>query len=399
MVKRLLSVSFVWCLFFQGLCLADTIKHKSKDIVYHGYATQQLNDGKNIVVTQEQGTIELNLADYTIEFNSTGRNNFVSSLSILDAIMSDLQTKTFEEAIVEEANKGPLFILIPIDTPGGRVDLAKQLCAAITGVQYCQTVAYITGGTNGGAFSAGAAISFACDKIYMSPASCIGAATMIATSESGNVSDMKKAYGNAVGEKFDSAWRTYLASLAQENGRSGAIAKAMADRDIEVIEVKQKGKTLFIEPKDKKDNDVQVRVVCQKGKLLTLTAEEAKNCQVADGIVASGKLLLSELGLPDASIVENQKLLDAKEEFDKVVRKFNKLNETLDLKFRELEAKNNAQSLTIREALRDYGVIIKQTEYLLKLKRSYPDIPYDEDDLVGFLNETKARYSAIKAIR
>ncbi len=393
---KLLVVSL---LVFQGFCLADTIQHKSKDIVYHGYATQQLNNGKNIVVTQEQGTIELNLAEYTIEFNPTGRSNFVSSLSITDAIMSELQTKKFEEAIVEEANKGPLFILIPIDTPGGRVDLAKQLCAAITGIQYCQTVAYITGGTNGGAFSAGAAVSFACDKIYMNPGSCIGAATMITTSGDGHVSDMKKAYGNAVGEKYDSAWRTYLASLAQQNGRSGAIAKAMADRDIEVIEVKQNGKTLFIEPKDKKGSDVQVRVVCQKGKLLTLTAEEAKNCQVADGIVASGQLLLSEVGQPDAPVIESQKLLDAKEEFDKVVRKFTKLNEKLDLKFKELEAKYDAQSLTISQALRDYGVIIKQTEYLLKLKRSYPDIPYDEAEIVDFLNDIKARHSAIKAIR
>ncbi len=383
---------------FAASCFADTFKHSSKDIVCHGYATGQMKDGMNIVVTQEKGQIEINLAEYEIEPNSTGRNSFVSLLFISGQIDLEHETKAFEEAIVEEAGKGPLLILIEIDTPGGRVDLAEQICAAINDIKYCQTVAFIKGGENGGAFSAGAAISLACDKIYMAPATSIGAATLI-TAGGGEVTDMKAAYGETVGEKFNSAWRTFLASLAQKNNRSGALAKAMADKDVVVLEVERRGESLFIEPKEKLSADTLVRTVCNKGELLTLTADNAVRCNIADGIADSKQALLVELGHSSVPIKANQSLANAKEEFEKVVRKFNKLNERLDLKFKELSAKAERGSLTRNQALRDYEVIIKNGKYLLNLKRSYPDIPYEEQEILSFINSVKAEYASIKALR
>ncbi len=378
--------------------VADTFKHKSKDIVHHGYATGQLKNGMNIVITQEKGQIEINLAEYEIEFNPTGRNSFISLLSIRGGIELEHETKAFEEAIIEEAGKGPLLILIEVDTPGGRVDLAKRICAAINEIKYCQTVAFIKGGKSGGAFSAGAAISLACDKIYMAPATSIGAATIISVGES-QVTDMKEVYGEVVGEKYNSAWRTFLASLAQENNRSGALAKAMADQDIVVVEVERKGKIFFIEPKEKRSTDTLVRTVCQKGELLTLAADDAVGCNIADGVTDSKQTLLVELGHGNTPIRGNKTLIEAKDEFEKVLRKFNKLNETLDLTFKELSAKAKRGSLTQNRALRDYEVIIKNGTYLLNLKRSYPDIPYDEHTLILFINSVKAEYASIKAMR
>jgi membrane-bound ClpP family serine protease len=323
-MKDLLPI-WIALFVFAAPCFADTFKHKNKDAVYHGYATGQVNDGMNIVVTQEKGQIEINLAEYDIEPNSTGRNSFVSLLFISGEIGSEHKTKAFKEAIVEEAVKGPLLILIEIDTPGGRVDLAEQICAAINAIKYCQTVAFIKGGENGGAFSAGAAISLACDKIYMAPATSIGAATLI-TSGGGEVTDMKEAYGETVGEKFNSAWRTFLASLAQKNNRSGALAKAMADKDIVVIEVERKGKALFIEPKEKHSADTLVRTVCPKGELLTLTTDDAVRCNIADGVADSKQALLVELGHGSVPIKANQTLVNAKEEFEKVLLKFNRIS-------------------------------------------------------------------------
>ena len=395
-MKQLWTVLF---LIMAGLAVGDTFTHKQKDIVYHGYATSELVSGKNRVITQEKGPIELNLASYKIEYNSQGRNNFVSLLSIDDVIELEHATKAFEEAIVEEADKGPQFILIEIDTPGGRVDLCKRLCAAISGVRHCHTIAYIHGGENGGAYSAGAAVSLACDEIYLVPEVSIGAATMIAASSDGRVADMKKAYGEVVGEKYNSAWRTYLSSLAEENNRSGAIAKAMADKDIVVIEVSRDGNSLFIEPQDKKAGDIEIRTVCSKGELLTLSANEAVEYEIAQGIVESRQKLLVQKGIADAQIVENVKIAEAAEEYEKVVRRFNKLNQRLDLKFKELMAKAQRNALTRSEAMRDFDELIKNGEYLLKLKRSYPDIPYTEESLVGFVNDVKAEYAAIKAMR
>ena len=393
------SIWVVLIFVISGLSTADTFTHKQKDIVYHGYATSQLKNGKNIVVTQEKGPIELNLASYDTEYNREGRNNFVALLSINDVIALEHATQAFEEAIVEEADKGPQLILIEIDTPGGRVDLCKRLCAAISKVRYCKTVAYIKGGENGGAYSAGAAVSLACDEIYLVPGVSIGAATMIMASSDGRVSDMKKAYGETVGEKYNSAWRSYLASLAEENNRSGAIAKAMADKDIAVIEVKRHEQSFFIEPQDKQTGDKVVRTVCSKGELLTLSANEAVACNIAAGITESRQSLLRTVGIPDAKVIENVKQAEAEKEFEKVVRRFKKLNERLDLKFKELVAKGQRNALTRSEAMRDFDAIVKNGEYLLRLKRSYPDIPFSEESLIEFVNDVKSEYAAIKAMR
>jgi ATP-dependent protease ClpP protease subunit len=396
MNKRLLTL---FCLvIFTAPGFSDTFKHISKDLVYHGYATGQMKDGLNIVMTREKGRIDINLAEYDLEHNSDGRHSFVSLLSITGNINLELVTNAFVEAIAEEAAKGPLFILIEIDTPGGRVDLAMQICAAIGETKYCQTIAYVNGGETGGAFSAGAAISLACDKIYMAPGTSIGAATMIATGH-GEVVDMKEAYGEAVGEKFNSAWRTFLASLAQENNRSGALAKAMADKDIVVLEVQRKDQTLYIEPKEKLPIDKLIHTVCSKGELLTLAADDAVKYHIADGLTDSQQTLLVELGHGSVPVRKNTKSDDAREEFEKVVRKFNKLNEKLDLKFKELSAKSQHGALTRNQALRDYEAIIKNAKYLLNLMRSYPDIPFSEQVLIEFINDVKAEHASIKAMR
>lgn len=398
-MKKMIAILTLFFVFFMGTGTADTFTHKTKDIVYHGFMMQAVKDGKNMIQTQENGPVEVNAAEYDVVYNTTGRNNFVSALSIIDSIKTDYETTAFEEAIVEEADKGPLFILIEIDSPGGSVSLCKRLCAAITHLHTCPTYVYIKGGKTGGAFSAGAAVSLACDKIYMAPATSIGAATSIAVTADGQVYDMKEAYGNVVGEKYNSAWRSYFASLAQQSHHSGAIARAMVDKDISVLEVKRDGKSIYVESKDQQLSDTVVRTLCKKGELLTLSAPEAVSCDVAAAIVTSRQEVLAAEGVPTAPIIENEKVANAKDDFEKVVRKFNSLSERLDLKFKEIEAKYQSHALTRNEALRDYEAIIKNAEYLLKLKRGYPDIPYEEESLIRAINSLKANYTAIKAIR
>lgn len=400
-MRKKIAVLLLW-VFAVPVCstaAADTFTHKTKDVVYHGYSKQALKNGKNVIITRENGPVEINSAEYDVEYNAEGRNNFVSQLTVIDEIATEFETKAFEKAIVEEADKGPLFILIEIDTPGGSVSLCKRLCAAISSLRFCPTVAYIKGGENGGAYSAGAAVSLACDKIYMAPATSIGAATSIVVTDEGYAVDLKEAYGETVGEKFSSAWRSYFASLAQQNERSGAIARAMVDKDIDVIEVKRNGKSLYIESKDKRPADTQVRILCKGGELLTLSANEAADCGIAGGVVESRQVLMSQEKIPNAPVIASQTLLDAQEEFEKVVRKFNKLVERMDLKFKELEAKSESGYLRRNTALRDYEAIIKNAEYILKLKRTYPDIPYEEETLISALNQFKANYNAIKAMR
>ncbi len=73
------------------------------------------------------------------------------------------------------------------------------------------------------------------------------------------------------------------------------LARAMVDSSIEVIEVNQAAKRLFIEPVNKKPDQQVVRTWNKAGSLLTLTAEEAVECTIADGLVGSREQLLQQL--------------------------------------------------------------------------------------------------------
>ena len=101
-------------------------------------------------------------------------------LPVDNPIMLEIETAAFEKAIAEDANEKPALLLIEIDTPGGRIDYAKRMCSAITqSSSKCRVIAFIKGGPHGGALSAGAAVAFACNKIYMANSTVIGAATLV----------------------------------------------------------------------------------------------------------------------------------------------------------------------------------------------------------------------------
>lgn len=382
-----------------GLVLpADTFRQNTGKKVFHGYPIETDENGLTSIQTVEAGLQTVNLSDYDIETNSEGRNRIVPVLPINDEISYEIETSAFEQALIQESQKGPLLILIEIDTPGGRVDLTQRLCASISELRFCPTVAYIKGEKNLGAYSAGTAIALACDKIYMAPNTAMGAVTAIVV-VNGTVKTEKEVFGETIGEKFGSAWRNYLAALAERNQRPGILAKAMEDKDIEVVEVKRQGKTLFLESNDKQATDQFVETFCKKGELLTLTPERAIHCGMAEGIADSRINLLKELNAGQAEIRINEDVVKAREELDLVVKRFNKLMETLDLKFKELGAKSQRQGLRRSDALRSYQEILKQADYLIRLKQKYPDVPVDEQDLIQFKNSVMADYQSIRAMR
>ena len=373
---------------------ADTFTHHDNGEVYHGYSDGKAVEGKTLVHTLEKGPVSLNLAQYKVISDSSGRNNHVAIITIPDEISLEIETNAFQLALTEEARKGPLFILIEIDSPGGRVDLAKKMCAAITELANCQVIAFIKGGESGGAYSAAAALSFACDKIYMVKNSVIGAATVITMSRSGKPVDLKTAYGETVGEKSRSAWRNYLASLAQKNGRPGLLAKAMEDKDIEVIEVKDGFQHHFIEPVNRKSYQQVVRTWCSKGTLLTMTAEDAVASGMADKTVSSRDELLVDMRASGAEIIADTRISTAAAEFDKVNKKFEKVLSSLDYRVKQ------AQLLrTRRKAMGVFRKIIADIKKLIWLKEHYPDVPVEMESLQEELNSVEAIYDSIKTMR
>lgn len=166
-----------------------------------------------------------------------------------------------ERSLKEAAAQGAAAAVLDIETPGGRIDAAQRIANAVADAEI-PVYAFV----NHRAFSAGAMISLAADRIYMRPGSVIGAATPV------------EGTGEKAPEKIVSAMRSEMRALAEARGLDPAVAEAMVDEDI------------------------AIDGVVEEGKLLTLTTEEAVGLGYARE-VADYDALLAELDLAGARTV------------------------------------------------------------------------------------------------
>lgn len=133
-----------------------------------------------------------------------------------------------ERSLREAEAAGAAAVVLDVDTPGGRVDAAERIAGALLDAGI-PTYAYV----NRQAFSAGALISLATERIYMRPGSVMGAATPV-------VGDQKAP------EKIVSAMRSEMRALAEARGLDPRIAEAMVDEEIEIPGVVEAGKLLSL---------------------------------------------------------------------------------------------------------------------------------------------------------
>jgi ATP-dependent protease ClpP protease subunit len=304
---------------------ADTFKHRETSEVFHGFATQKTNKNETLVYVAEQKKFKpVNLGEYNITFDFQGRRDSVAVVRIRqqEVILSHAVTTKVAEAVIKASNKGPRFIILEIDCPGGRGDYMKNITTALAKTKNCRTVAFISSEKYGGAYSVAASIALACDKIYISPDAVMGAVSpMYGQTDEDLAEHITTFSANAL-----AGFRGYMASLAEKNNRPVVLAQAIVDRNIEVIEVKRKdGTTFFIDKTQKKPNDAIIRVLTRTGKTvdggtytdytqqssaavgdsvyLTLTANDAVKSKMADGTAGSLAEVLEDMGAADAHLV------------------------------------------------------------------------------------------------
>jgi len=112
---------------------------------------------------------------------------------------------------IEHAEKTKAdYVIVDMDTFGGGLAEAKDIVKLILNFKKPVWV-YI----NTNAISAGAFISIACDSIYMSPGSSIGASSVV------------DAEGKFASAKVQSAMRSFMRSTAESNNRDPKIAESM----------------------------------------------------------------------------------------------------------------------------------------------------------------------------
>lgn len=150
-------------------------------------------------------------------------------------------------------------IVLRVNTFGGRVDAAVQIRDAMLRCKG-QTLAFV----DGRAISAGALVSLAADRIYMSPAATMGAATPIQLTGG----EMKP-----VEAKVVSYFRAEMKATAEAKHRRGEVAEAMVDPAVVLAEV----------------GDTAERTV-------TLTTPQALQTRMIDGKAATVAEALAQAG-------------------------------------------------------------------------------------------------------
>jgi len=203
----------------------------------------------------------------------------------IDRALTVFLRRNIKQAVQEKVR----FIIFDIDTFGGRVDSALQIATLIGAVEGARTIAFVPAApeSTGVSWSAGALIAFSCGSIYMAPATSMGAAAPVYQGAEG----MEMAP-----EKVVSALRTQMAALAEKNGYPKAVALAMVDMDIELLEVFIDGELTIASADDIPELERKAgeegkkiekgRIICKSGKLLTLTAGEMEKYGLSSATVS-----------------------------------------------------------------------------------------------------------------
>jgi membrane-bound serine protease (ClpP class) len=174
--------------------------------------------------------------------------------------------------ITEAEKEKASAIVFEMDTPGGRVDITRDILDIIRKLDI-PVYTFV----ERDAYSAGAIIALATPHIYMAPGSVIGAATPILMSPGGGVQDLNE----DVGEKMKSGVAAMVRTAAELGGHDPELADAMVRREAEY--------------------KVGTNVISKAGELLTLTNTEADGI-LSEGTVNDVAAMLETAGLANAEI-------------------------------------------------------------------------------------------------
>lgn len=172
----------------------------------------------------------------------------------IDPGMAHFVQRTLQEA----RGRDHLAVLLEVDTFGGRVDSALEIQRVLMEEAH-PTIAFV----RGEAWSAGALIALAADKVVMAHGSSMGAAE-------------PRIGGQSAGEKEKAALRSAFRATAERQGRPVELAEAMVDASVDVPQA-------------------------PAGKLLSVSAEEAVRLGLADFVAENPEQIFTrlEMGSPD----------------------------------------------------------------------------------------------------
>jgi membrane-bound serine protease (ClpP class) len=173
-------------------------------------------------------------------------------------------------------------LILDMETNGGRVDTTEEIIKILNQFKG-QTITYV----DRKAFSAGAFIAVATQKIYMAPQSVIGAAAPLIMMPGTGPTDMPQ----TMEAKMTSGVRALVRANAEKNGYNVDVVEAMIDKN--------------------KQLEIDGEVLNEKGQILTLTDKQAEKQYgdppkplLSSGTVESIDALLTQVGYANARRVD-----------------------------------------------------------------------------------------------
>jgi ATP-dependent protease ClpP protease subunit len=314
------TAGFIFLCILVSTMMADTFKHKESGESFSGFVTQKTAGNNTLVYNDDESKMmPVVLSDYDIVYNVMGRRDGVSLLELTspEIFLSDAVSKKVATAIVEISNKGPIAIIVRIDSPGGRGDYMKTVADAILQTKNCPVISYISGGSYGGAYSAAAIVALSCDKVYINPTAGIGAVGSVAGGYLG-----KESYADYIQIYSSDTLLTYSSfvnGIAHSKTYPGLLLRGFIDKRLSIIEVANiDGSREFIEKDNRQPTQTLIRTLAEGmatsqkasdispedvvGNVLNLTAKDAMELKLVNGYATSVTEILSGMQIADAKI-------------------------------------------------------------------------------------------------
>ena len=418
MKPRLLSTVALLTLAVLGtffLCAADAsaarLKHKDTGEIITGTVTKQKINNRTVFNLETGGTKFITLDEWEVleadpqEAATTDPGpppetagsppaaagpksdrtpvTKVYILPVSGAIEHYAMVEALQKGVADAKKRNASVVIFRLNTPGGRVDLGEKIVDLIQQVDdWAITVAWVKGDENH-ALSCGAFIALATQKIFMAPGTTLGAATPFRTG----------LWGIEIDEKLTSAFRARFRSLAQQRGHPVAIADAMVDSSVSVVQVFLDGKQMLVTSEEAaqmaeeyKDGNrfKRGKTVTERGKLITLTDQEALEFQICSAIADSGQEVAKALGFEN-SVVEEASWIPAWVDKEQRARRalFEKCNADFET------ALSGAQFAASRTSSRKY--IEQAAAALANIEKIVADPRYDVHIRQEEIDRMKAR--------
>ena len=172
-----------------------------------------------------------------------------------------------DEAVARDAR----LVVVRMNTYGGALDAADSIRSALLALKI-PTVAFV----DHNAASAGALIALACDTVFMTPGSSMGAATVV----------------NGSGEAMPDKYQSYMSSIMRTTAESHG--KYIAEGDSV--------------PRWRRNPDIAARMV-RGDSIVSFTSSEAVDAGYADAVVADLSDALGRLGHRESPVEEFEQTL------------------------------------------------------------------------------------------